>query len=153
MLLIAFWVAIVALGVIAFYQFGPLIQATATVLAAFVSAAALIFGGILTHYLSEIRAQRLADQTRRQEQYRQILEKLSDLIRTNKASDEFMTAHLHTCVVSSPEVIDSSALLIRNAATNVSAQNLNALLMAMRKDLGLSTTPVDVMILFPCLSG
>jgi len=136
------WAAIlIVIGLVVRYALGPLLQATAQVLAAVVSAMAIILGGILTHAFTQIREQDLAQRKTQQENYKTLLAKIDQVIRTpNSPNDEFVKVHLESWVVGSAEVIQYTRELLDSTTPEKRKEALEQLLKAMRKDVGLSST-------------
>lgn len=84
-----------------------------------------------------------------QDNYARVLDRLAPYIRNpSHNGDDFTTAHLFTWVVGSPEVVALTSRFMRERTPD----SLDALLLAMRKDLALETRPlreVSTQELFP----
>jgi hypothetical protein len=114
------------------------IEAAAEVLAAIVSAAALLLGGILTHALTVIREQHLQQQREKQKNYERLIESIDKVIRKpGPTSDDFAKIHLESWVVGSPDVIKHTQELLVGKEPSERKKAVEELLLSMMKDLGL----------------
>ena len=129
------------------HTIGVAIRAITDMAVAIISATTLIFGGILTHTLTQIREQRLQQERLMQENYKAVIEKIDEVIRkTSYTSDDFSKVHLVTWMVGSVDVIRSTQLLMQASEPAKKGSALNEMVIAMRKDIGLSPTPKDLTI-------
>lgn len=141
------WVFVLAGVALALFLFS-----NPQILAAIISAAALIFGGILTHYFTQIREQGITQQRRMQENYLELLDIIDVIIRKPDApNDDFSKIHLQSWVVGSPRVIQFTSDLLEQRDPLERKATLEKLLKEMRKDLGLSRTTKKLGPIFPTI--
>jgi hypothetical protein len=149
--IVVLWATILfVIGLVAVNALEPLVQAAGQVFAAVVSGGALLLGGILTHTLTQFREQRLSQRQRMQENYAKLLEKVGTIIRDpENLSDDFSTIHLESWVVGSPQVIQKTKELLNATDEGARKAALQALVYAMRADMGLQTTNETLGKVFP----
>jgi hypothetical protein len=121
------------------------IDATSKIIVAVIGAAVTLGAAILTHAFTVLREQRLELQRQKQLNYAALVDKLAPFVRGPKEQiDEFTKAHLFSWVVGSSEVVERTTefMALRSAPA------LKALLLAMRRDLGLPDTDAPLGPLF-----
>jgi hypothetical protein len=121
----------------AYYGFVVLTDAVAKMALAVIAAAAGIMTAIVTHTLQQMREREMERLRKRQENYVQIVERLGAYLRDpEQKGDDFMSAHLLTWVLGSPEVVN----LTLEFMAKQDDLTLNRLLIQMRSDLNMPAT-------------
>lgn len=135
---VGIWAVVLILAAWAgIYAVTSSLDAVTKVMVAVVGGAAVLLGAILTHALTSLREQKIELQRQRQTNYGILADRLVPFVRAPERSDELTQAHLYSWVVGSPEVIDCTGRFVKTR----SEDNLRALLVAMRRDIGLVELP------------
>lgn len=141
--ILVLWVVLVTVLVTALaFGLPSVIETLGDVAVAVIGAAAVLLGGILTHALTVIREQRLEQQREKQRHYAELLKVIDELVRKPGAfSDEVAKVHLASWVVGSATVVRQTHALVHAKTAKERTEALKALLLAMRRDIGLSAQP------------
>lgn len=129
------WAAILGATLyVAIQGLSVVLDATARIITAIITGLFVLIGAYVTHVLTTQRERETEQLRQKQERYASILDGLVSYIRNKgEDSDSFAMAVLHAYVVGDESVAEA----IRKFTKDRTSQNLDQIVLSMRKDLGM----------------